>query len=79
MQYLEPYEEGSLLILGLDHHVGFITKEAGRLYFIHANYLGARTVVKEELNNSEAIFQSSIFALGDVLGNERLLRKWILN
>ncbi len=75
--YLSQYEDGSLLIVGLDHHVGFISKEHGQYYFIHANYLGDRTVVKERLEDSEAIFQSSIFALGDVLGNERLLRRWL--
>lgn len=76
--YLDQYPDGSLLLIGLDKHVGFLSKENGKTYFIHANYLGDRTVVKEEIGDSEAIFHSSIFALGDILGNDSLLQKWIL-
>lgn len=77
--YLTEQPDQSLLILGLDSHVGFVTKENQTLFFIHSSYSGEKMVKKDLLESAIPVTTSQSFLIGNVLDNEYLLRQWLNN
>lgn len=67
----------NLYILGLDNHVGFVSKENDTLFFIHSSYSGEQMVKKEFLENAVPILNSKSFLIGNILNNRQLLQKWL--
>jgi hypothetical protein len=67
----------ALYVIGLDNHVGFLSKEGENIYFIHSNYIIPSAVVKEKAQLSAALFNSSIYMIGSLSSNNKLIRKWI--
>jgi hypothetical protein len=79
MQYMLDQEDG-VFICGLDNHVGFIQKVGGEVYFVHSSgFSNELKVIKEKLLESNAINFSNAYYVGDLLGNESNLIKWIRN
>ena len=69
-------KDDNLYVVGLSNHVGFIEKKNGTTYFIHSNYIGAVAVEKELAKNSEALYSSEVFVLGNITGSPKLMKKW---
>ncbi|MCB0401017.1 MAG: hypothetical protein KDD41_02965 [Flavobacteriales bacterium] len=67
-----------LYVVGLDNHVGFISREATGIYFIHSSYIDPVAVVKERAQSSQALISSDLFVLGHFSKNTELLKKWLL-
>jgi len=67
-----------IYILGLDTHVGFIEKNQGKLDFIHSSFSTQRRVVREPVINSQVISKSSIYVVGNLLANKKLVKRWLL-
>ncbi|PCJ01369.1 MAG: hypothetical protein COB15_00155 [Flavobacteriales bacterium] len=68
-----------LYVVGLDNHVGFISKEKDGVYFIHSSYLDESVVIKENAQTSEALISSNLFVLGEFTQNDALVKSWLLN
>jgi hypothetical protein len=68
-----------LYVVGLDNHVGFISKEAGGVYFIHSSYLEPVAVIKEKAQSSEALISSDLFVLGQLTENDTIIKSWLKN
>lgn len=66
-----------LYLVGLDYHTGFIQKDGKDLWMIHAAYWPHHKVVKEKVQTCAHILESNIFVVGDLLGNDELIRKWM--
>ncbi len=77
--YLKTYSENSLFILGLDSHVGFVSKETDNIFYIHSSYSGQKMVSKELLDKSIPVNSSKSFVIGNVLDNDNLLNQWMNN
>ncbi len=75
--YLSDVNNNEVLILGLDYHVGFVVKRDGKNYFIHSNYISREGVIKEILENSDAIRSSNIYMIGNVTRNDELILNWL--
>jgi len=75
--YLRKQPDG-MYILGLDTHVGFIEKRQGKLDFIHSSFSTRRRVVREPVINSLVISNSSIYVVGNLLANKKLVKHWLL-
>lgn len=74
--YLRKQPDG-LYILGLDTHVGFVEKHRGKIEFIHASYSSQRSVVRENVLKSIVVNKSSLYMIGNLLGNKKLIHKWL--
>lgn len=68
-----------LYIVGLDNHVGFISKEKSGIYFIHSSYLDPVAVVKEKAPRAVALIGSNTFVLGAFTENDAIIKAWINN
>lgn len=77
-QYIDE-KKNQLYIIGLDNHVGFISKEDDGIYFIHSTYLDPVEVIKEKANESEALLMSNVFVLGHLTSNESIIKSWLFN
>lgn len=75
--YLKDQPDSSTFILGLDFHVGFVTKNKGELYFIHSNYINRQGVVKEKIEDSQALATNSFFMIGSMNANKARLSEWM--
>ncbi len=75
--YLAGIPDSSLLILGLDNHVGLVQHIKERNFFIDAGYAGDQVVVKELLEEAIPVKLSKSYMIGDVLANEPLIRRWM--
>ncbi len=75
--YLKKQPDG-IYILGLDTHVGFIEKYQGKLAFIHSSFSTQRRVVREPVATSKVIGSSSIYVVGNLLANQKLVTNWLL-
>ncbi len=76
-QYLNEQNKEGLYVIGLSFHVGFISRENGKNYFIHSSYLDPVAVCKEELVHSPAIKSSEDYILGELSMNTTFLKKWV--
>lgn len=68
-----------LYIVGLDNHVGFISKRKNITTFIHSTYLHPSCVLQEGIAISTALLYSKTFVLGNFSGNPAIIKKWLLN
>jgi hypothetical protein len=68
-----------LYVVGLDNHVGFISKEEDGVYFIHSSYLEPVAVIKEKAETAEALISSNLFVLGHLSENSTLIKAWLLS
>lgn len=75
--YLEQQPPNSVCIVGLDFHTGYILKDSTNNYFLHANYIKSKGVMKEKLSDSKALNASSSFMIGSLTSNNPLLAKWV--
>lgn len=75
-QYFKQIKEG-LYIIGLDNHVGFIQKRDTSTFMIHASGSSPYQVVIENTAECRPILKSQFFMIGDLLGNDQLIDKWI--
>ena len=66
-----------LYIVGLDDHVGFISKQDTKLQFIHSSYYKPQTgVIAEPLIGWNPLNYSKYRIIGKILDND-MIRKWI--
>jgi hypothetical protein len=70
-------KKDQLYIVGLDNHVGFISKEKDGIYFIHSSYLDPIAVIKEKASQSEALLSSNLFVLGHFSDNDTIIKSWL--
>ncbi|HJP63143.1 MAG TPA: hypothetical protein VJ844_06850 [Mucilaginibacter sp.] len=75
--YLAKQPVNSVFIIGLDFHTGYVVKTATDCYFFHSNYIKKEGVVKEKINESQALSTNKFFMIGSLTANENLLRKWV--
>lgn len=68
-----------LYIVGLDNHVGFISKRKNITTFIPSTYLHPSCVLQEGIAISTALLYSKTFVLGNFSGNPAIIKKWLLN
>jgi len=66
-----------LYIIGLDSHTGFIYNDGKEIYFIHASYIGSKTVQKEQAASNPILKQSKYKVLGKISSDEQVLELWI--
>ena len=65
--YLEESEDG-MFILGLDKHVGFISKEGNEFYFIHS---GIPFVRKEHVVDASSVMKSNVHYIGRLFSGQK--------
>ncbi len=67
-----------IYFIGLDqNHVGFLLHQTGSLFFIHSNYLQAKGVELERIEDSSVFSFYDRFYLAEISTNERLMEKWL--
>lgn len=67
-----------IFIVGLDNHTGFIVKKDSSLKFVHSNYtVVADGVIGQDFDHADAIQQNNYFAVGEFLGSDSTIIKWI--
>ena len=76
-QYINNHPN-QLYVVGLDNHVGFISKEESGIYFIHSSYLEPVEVIKEKAELAEALIGSNLFVLGHLSENKTIIKAWLL-
>ena len=64
---IEKINEPGLYVVGLDFHTGFILNDGSETYFIHANYIGNKVVVKEIAAKSSVLAGSKYKVVGKVM------------
>ncbi len=70
--------EKGIYFIGFDaSHVGFLLNKAGKIYLIHSNYLDARGVMIERIEESEVFASYGRFHLVPLSGNQVLLDRWL--
>lgn len=70
-------QEG-IYFIGFDaSHVGFLLNKAKKIYLIHSNYLDARGVLIERIEESEVFASYERFHLVPISGNPVLLSRWL--
>ena len=67
--------EDNIYHIGLSFHVGFIVKFQGKIKFLHSDYINASGVKEENILESQALKESSIYYIGR-LTNPDFLQKW---
>ncbi len=70
-------KKNQLYVVGLDNHVGFISKEKDGIYFIHSSYIDPVAVIKEKAATSEALISSNLFVLGHFTENDAIIKTWL--
>jgi hypothetical protein len=75
--YLAKQPVNSVFIIGLDFHTGYVIKTASGCYFMHSYYYKNIGVVKEKIDESQALSTNKFFMIGSLTANEGLLRKWV--
>ncbi len=78
-QELKKYflkQKDGIYFIGLDFHVGYIYKNNQEVYFIHSNYIDNRGVVKENIENSNAIVSEKYYIV-NITHNQNLVKKWL--
>jgi len=64
--------------IGFDQsHVGYLLKKSDQLYLIHSNYLDAKGVEIEAIEQSEVFASYDRFYIAEISSNEGFLRSWI--
>jgi len=68
-----------LYVVGLDNHVGFISKDSATVTFIHASFVGRGCVESEQAELSPVLQSSGTYVLGTFSGNKKILLQWLTN
>ena len=79
IDYVNTQPSGSVFIVGLDFHTGFITSGPDGIYFIHSNYIGREGVVKEIAATSAALHDSGYFMIGNLSTRADTMEAWRAN
>lgn len=77
--YLQERGDGNIYVLGLSNHVGFVIRDKGQNYFVHADYTRDGLAKRESLRESVPIKNSNILVIGSVLDNTELVDNWLSN
>jgi len=75
--YLESVSDNSVLIIGLDYHVGFIYKKNGVAFFAHSNYENLKGVEIVPVKNCFALESSNLYVIGSFSANTQMARRWL--
>ncbi|MEP3891220.1 MAG: hypothetical protein ABJN69_12230 [Hellea sp.] len=79
LDYVKAQPEGSVFIIGLDFHTGFITSAPDGIYFLHSNYIGREGVVREYAISSEALHDSGFYMIGNLSTRADIMDLWQKN
>jgi hypothetical protein len=66
-----------LYVVGLDNHVGMISKKGSEINFIHSSFVYPSSVTSEAAANSSVLGSSNIYVLGNMTANSMLIRSWL--
>lgn len=75
--FLKSQPKNSVFIIGLDFHTGYIVKDSANSYFMHSYYANNKGVIKEKVEDSPMLHSSSIFMIGSLTSNKKLLEQWV--
>jgi len=75
--HLTTVQDGEILIVGLDFHVGFLFKKDKQNYFAHSNYINSKGVEIELLNESSAFSNSNLYVIGNLTRSREKIKKWL--
>jgi hypothetical protein len=75
--YLDLQPKNAIFIVGLDFHTGYIVKDGTKSYFMHSNYIKKQGVIKELVQQSQALNSNKFFMIGSLTANRELLNKWV--
>ncbi|HSY61542.1 MAG TPA: hypothetical protein VK796_06675 [Cytophaga sp.] len=67
----------NIYVVGLDNHVGFISKQNGSIRFIHSSFVGRACVESEEAAISPVLASSRLYVVGTLSGNKKLVLCWL--
>lgn len=67
----------ALYVVGLDNHVGFISKQDKSITFIHSSFVGAACVESEEASRSAVLASSRVYVAGNLSRNKNLVLRWL--
>jgi len=76
LEYVKSQPEGSVFIIGLDFHTGFITSAPEGVFFLHSNYIAREGVVREPAISSEALHQSGFYMIGNLSTRREIIEAW---
>jgi len=79
LEYVESQPQGSVFIIGLDFHTGFITSAPEGIFFLHSNYIKREGVVREPAISSEALHQSGFYMIGNLSTRTEIIEAWLQN
>ncbi|WNJ16507.1 hypothetical protein [Pontibacter sp. G13] len=68
-----------LYVVGLDNHVGFISKQGDEVRFIHSSFVEPMCAMNESADESWVLQSSGVYAVGSLFGKGEFVRKWLLN
>ena len=66
-----------LYVVGLDNHVGFISKKDNEVTFIHSTFVGKVCVISERANESLVLKKSNLYVTGSLTANDALVLSWL--
>jgi hypothetical protein len=64
-------------IIGLDYHTGFIIIDDNRQWFLHSNYINKQGVIKEPVQNSQALKMSKTRWMVSLTGDDSFITTWL--
>lgn len=76
LKYIESQPD-NVYIVGLDNHVGFISKQGKSITFVHSSFVGPSCVESENADDSAVLASSGLYVLGNATGNRNLLLRWL--
>jgi hypothetical protein len=76
LQYINTQPD-NLYVVGLDNHVGYISKQNNNITFIHSSFVGSACVESEAANASAVLASSRLYVLGNLSGNKKLVLNWL--
>ena len=76
LKYVESQPD-NIYVVGLDNHVGFISKQNGSILFIHSSFVGVACVESEVADGSAVLAASRLYVLGNATGNKNLVMRWL--
>jgi hypothetical protein len=69
-----------IYFIGFDRsHVGYIHRKGDELFIIHSNYIGARGVEIERIEESDVFSYYHRICIAEISTNRELLKKWLHN
>lgn len=76
-KHLNTEPADGLYVIGLSYHVGYILRENGENFMVHADYNDPVAVCKKSFTTDKALPASSIYVLGKLSGNADFLNTWL--